>query len=162
MQEVQTVSAAWIVVIGLMQACLQALALWIILRGHRQQWMMHIEAMAALVISMQPPNVREHCRRVASISETLAMEMGFSGKRIVHVRSAGLLHEVAEVADISSRRDMDSEIVAVADYFDNVTHNHTDLTQDEAIEQIRQRAGKPFHPAVVKALMAVCNVSLSP
>lgn len=51
---------------------------------------------------------------------------------------------------------MELEIVAIADYFDNVMRSCSNPEAlDEAMEQVRQQAGRLFHPRVVKALMKV-------
>lgn len=78
-------------------------------------------------------------------------------QRVTRVRVTGLLLEVGEIDSILDQSQMDSEIVAIADYLGNTTGGcgDTDLNMDEAIEQIRQQAGTHFHTAVVKALMKV-------
>lgn len=50
---------------------------------------------------------------------------------------------------------IEAAILAVAEHFDTIIHDGTEQAGlDEAIEDVRRRAGTQFHPAVVKALLA--------
>jgi len=141
----------------------------------------YIDTMAALILAVQPPNVQAHCRRVAMLSGQIAEAMGLPAGRTALIRAAALLHEagadviaqmpmfdrVAEWIRLhSSWRGEDGSpspsvpievaIISVADCFDVLTHDPCGpLALDNAIDDIRRRAGSRFHPAVVKALLMV-------
>ncbi|MHB9036318.1 MAG: hypothetical protein ACYC64_06600 [Armatimonadota bacterium] len=159
MQKVSTVSIGWNVLIGLTLICIQGAILWIICRRHKRDMAAHVGAMAILTASMQPPEIRAHCRRVADISERIAQELKLPAKRLALVRAAGILHEIDGIETISSNAPnapLEFAILAVADYFDCITHDGSEsMNVDEAMEEIRREAGTRFTPAVVKALMRV-------
>ena len=46
---------------NLLLTCLQVLALWAMFHRYWQEWVEQLEVMAALVVAMQPPPIREHC-----------------------------------------------------------------------------------------------------
>lgn len=49
---------------------------------------------------------------------------------------------------------VEAAILAVAEHFDTITHDDAEQAElDDAIEDVRRRAGTQFHPAVVKALL---------
>lgn len=48
---------------------------------------------------------------------------------------------------------IEAAILAVAEHFDTITHDDKKRGFDEAIEDVRRRAGTQFHPTVVKALL---------
>ena len=51
---------------------------------------------------------------------------------------------------------IEAAILAVAEHFDTIIHDGTEQARlDEAIEDVRRRAGTQFHPTVVKALLAI-------
>jgi HD-GYP domain-containing protein (c-di-GMP phosphodiesterase class II) len=118
---------------------------------HREQ-ASHIEAMAALAVAVQPSDIAEHSRRVATISEMLAREMRLPSDRMPIVRAAGLLHQIDGIEHIPGQVQIHSEIVAVADYFDESIHI-SGSTLDNTIDDIWMEVGNRFHPDVVRALM---------
>lgn len=149
-------SMIWIVLLCVILIGIQLALLWGLRIRQGREVAAFLDIVTTLANSIQPPAVREHCRRVAGISGMLAAEMAFSSRRVARIRVAGLLHELAEIDDICRCSDMELEIVAVADYFDNAILGRSDpVVPNEAIEQIRRQAGKLFHPHVVKALMKV-------
>ncbi len=141
----------------------------------------YIDTMAALILAIQPPNIQAHCRRVAKTSEQLAEAMELPAGRIALIRAAALLHEAdadviaqmptldriaewirlysawyGEEGSTPPSAPIEVAILSVADYFDVLTHDPSvSLALDDAIDDIRRRAGSGFHPAVVKALLMV-------
>lgn len=113
-----------------------------------------------LIVAMQPPDIAEHSRRVAAVSEMLAQEMGLPARRISFIHTAALLHDVMEVDNIPGHLSREAEILIVADYLDELIHDCCKPTSlDNAIEEIRREVGTRFHPAVVRALMRVASRS---
>lgn len=155
MPEVQAVSVAWVVLICLILGCAQIAVLRSVCRRHREM-AGYLETVGALVAAMQPEDVRDHCRRVASISGGLARELRLPARSTALVRTAALFHEVGRSGCSSGCLPMESAILAVADSFDSIVCGQGDSTAvDKAIEDIRREAGTRFHPAAVKAVMTL-------
>lgn len=145
----------WIGAMLLVIACgyLQAAVFRGMLKRHNREQALHIEVVAGLIVAMQPPEVAGHSRRVAAISESLARELRVPIRRLPLVRAMGLLHEVKEVDHIPDYQPIEAEILAVADYLDEITCACNEpMSLDEAIDDIR-RQGTRFQPEVVKTLM---------
>ena len=144
----------WTLLILLFWGCFQIHIFKVMFRQYQKELASHIEAVAVLIAALQPTSIREHSRRVATISEKLAMEMKISSKRMPIIRAAGLLHEVSEIKSIPGQRQIEADILAVADYFDSAIFNLDEpKSTDSVIEEMRREAGTKYEPAVVKALM---------
>jgi response regulator RpfG family c-di-GMP phosphodiesterase len=146
----------WVWAVLLIAACgyIQAAVFRTMLKRHNRDQALHIEAVAVLIVAIQPPKVAEHSRRVAAISESLARELRVPIRRLPLVRAMGLLHEVREIDRIPGHLPVEVDILAIADYFDEITCVRDEpMTLDEAIEDIRRQAGTHFQPEVIKALM---------
>ncbi len=157
MPEVQSMSAIWTVLVCLILGCIQVAVLRNVYRLHREM-AGYVETVVALVAAMQPEEIREHCRRVANISEGLAKELGLPMRSVTLVRTAALFHEVGKSSGSSGYLPMESAILAVADSFDNIVGSQADSTAvDKAIEEIRRGVGSRFHPAAVKAIMTLAQ-----
>ncbi|MHB9036357.1 MAG: HD-GYP domain-containing protein [Armatimonadota bacterium] len=149
-------STGWNVLIGLTLICILAGTLWIMCRRHNREMAAHVGAMAILTASMQPPEIRAHCRRVADISERIAREMRLPAKRLALVRAVGIIHEIDGIESITVNMPLEFAILDVADYYDVLTHDGSEsMSTDEAMEEIRRRAGTRYAPVVARALMRV-------
>jgi response regulator RpfG family c-di-GMP phosphodiesterase len=156
-QKVQAMSlGVWVFAVLLILICgyVQAAVFRAMLKRHNTEYASHIEAVAALIVAMQPSDIAEHSKRVAAISERLAMELKVPIRRVPLVRAMGLLHEVKEIGSLPDQLPVDAEILTIADYFDEVTCTQDEpMNLEKAIENIRQQAGTRFQPEVIKALM---------
>lgn len=124
------------------------------LKQHNRKQASHIEALAALIVAMQPSDLAEHSRRVAAISERLARELRVPIRRLPLVRAMGLLHEVKEIDRVPDHLPVEEQILTIADYLDEVTYVQSEpMTLETAIDDIRRQAGTRFQPEVIKALM---------
>ena len=146
----------WVFAVLLILICgyVQAAVFGAMLKRHNTEYASHIEAMAALIVAMQPSDIAGHSRRVAAISERLAVELRVPIRRVPLVRAVGLLHEVKEIGSFPDYLPIEAEILAIADYLDEVTCAQGEpMSLENAIEDIRQQAGTRFQPDVIKALM---------
>ncbi|MCL6628476.1 MAG: hypothetical protein K6U00_02615 [Armatimonadetes bacterium] len=161
MPEVQTVNSGlwgWAVLLFVVLGLVQVAIFSTMLKRYHNEQILHIEAVAMLIVTMQPTDIAEHSRRVATVSEILAREMGLPTKRMPLIRAAGLLHHVRGIDRIPGHPWVEAEILTVADHLDEVTHNcRGSMTLDSTIEDIRREVGSRFHPAVVKALMKLAS-----
>lgn len=142
----------WVLLMVLVFGLIQVVVIYALQRLCHREQASHIEAMAALAVAVQPSDIAEHSRRVATISEMLAREMRLSADRMPIVRAAGLLCQIGEIDHIPGQMHIEAEIVAVADYFDETIHINGS-TLDNTIDDIRREVGNRFHPDVVRALM---------
>ena len=144
----------WAVLLIIVCGYVQAAVFRGMLKQHNRDQALHIEAVAALIVAMQPPEIAEHSRRVAAISESLARELRVPIRRLPLVRAMGLLHEVREIDRVPDHMPVEAEMLTIADYLDEVTCVQSEpMTLDEAIDDIRRQAGTHFQPEVIKALM---------
>jgi HD-GYP domain-containing protein (c-di-GMP phosphodiesterase class II) len=144
----------WAIVLVIVCGYVQAAVFRGMLKQQNREQARHIEAVAALIVAMQLPDIAEHSRRVAAISEKLARELRIPIRRLPLVRAMGLLHEVKEIDHVPDHLPVEAEVVAVADYLDEITCACNEpMSLDEAIDNIRQQAGTRFQPEVIKALM---------
>ncbi|MHB9038497.1 MAG: hypothetical protein ACYC64_17735 [Armatimonadota bacterium] len=149
-------SMGWSVLIGLSLIGIQAVTLWIVCRRHKREMNTQVGAMAIMTATMQPREIRAHCRRVADMSEKIAQELRLPAKQLALVRALGILHEIDGVDAITVNMPLEFAILDVADYFDCITHDGSEsMSMDEAMEEIRRRAGTHYAPVVVRALMRV-------
>lgn len=157
MQKVQAMSlGVWFFAVLLILICgyVQSAVFRTMLKRHNTEYASHIEAVAALIVAMQPSDIAEHSRRVAATSESLARELRVPIRRVPLVRAMGLLHEVKEIGSFPDYLPVEAEILAIADYLDEVTCAQGEpMSLEKAIEDIRQQAGTRFQPEVIKALM---------
>ena len=144
----------WAILLIIVSGYVQVAVLQTVLRRHNKEQARHIEAVAALIVAMQPPEVAEHSRRVADISESLARELRVPIRRLPLVRAMGLLHEVKEIDRVPDHLPVEEQILTIADYLDEVTYVQSEpMTLETAIDDIRRQAGIHFQPEVIKALM---------
>jgi len=157
MQKMQTMRSDILILIMLLFTifgCVQTVFLRRMICRYRDEQVENIVFMAAILVAMQSPKIREHSRRVSAMSEKLAGEMRLPLERMPFVRAAGLLHEIKEIGAIPGHLPIEAEILTVADYFDSVIYNFNEpKTMDDAVEDIRREAGTRYNPTVVKALM---------
>lgn len=146
----------WVYAILLILICgyVQAAVFRAMLKRHNREYASHIEAVAALIVAIQPSDIAEHSRRVAAISERLARELRVPIRRVPLIRAMGLLHEIKEIVSFPGYLPVEAQILTIADYFDEVTGALDEpMSLEKAIEDIRQQAGTRFWPEVIKALM---------
>lgn len=146
----------WVCAILLIMICgyVQAVVFRAMLKRHNREYASHIEAVAALIVAIQPPEIAEHSRRVADISDSLARELRVPIRRLPLIRAMALLHEVKEIDNVPGYQPVEVEILTIADYFDDITHAQDGpMSLENAIDNIRQQAGTRFQPEVIKALM---------
>jgi len=77
-QKVQAMSLGlWVFAVLLIMICgyVQTAVFRAMLKRHNGEYAFQIEAVAALIVAMQPSGIAEHSRRVAAISERLAVEL---------------------------------------------------------------------------------------
>ena len=149
-------SVVWNLVTVSILIGIQLVAILLICRRHKREMDVQTGMMVILIATMQPREIRAHCRRVAEISEMMARAMKLPAKRLALVRAVGIIHEIDDIGSITTNMPLEFAILSVADHFDCVTHDGSEsLSKDDAIEEIRREAGSRFDPAVVKALMTV-------
>lgn len=154
MQKVQAMSFVCAILLIIICGYVQAAVFRGMLKQHNRKQASHIEALAALIVAMQPSDLAEHSRRVAAISERLARELRVPIRRLPLVRAMGLLHEVKEIDRVPDHLPVEEQILTIADYLDEVTYVQSEpMTLETAIDDIRRQAGTRFQPEVIKALM---------
>lgn len=157
MQKVQAMSlGVWVFAVLLILICgyVQAVVFRAMLKRHNREYASHVEVVACLIAAMQSAGIAEHSRRVAAISERLAMELRVPISRVPLVRAMGLLHEVKGIGSFPDQLPVEAEILAIADYFDEVACAQGEqVCLEKVIEDIRQQAGTRFQPEAIKALM---------
>lgn len=155
----------WIWAILLIIVCgyVQAAVFRGMLKRHNREQASHMEAIASLIVATQPPEVAEHSRRVAAISDSLARELRVPIRRLPLVRAMGLLHECKEIDRVLDYLPVEEEILAIADYLDDVTCVQSEpMSLNEAVDNIRHQAGNQFQTKVINALMRLAAAGVTP
>ena len=102
-----------------------------------------------------------HSTRVSRYAVKTAVQLGYTGDRLEHIRLGGELHDIGKIR--SPRRRGSSPVV---DAFDAMTTNRTyrpSRIPPDATEELRRCAGSHFDSEVVEAfLRAFSDVSALP